>query len=537
MTGWHFVVDDNVQGPIPGPQLRALLMKGALGADTLLWTSGMTGWRKASETSMLRTASALPSPAQIAPEPVLDQPAPAMAENAGPQSRPEPALSKNPDWFYVSKGKPTGPIPEDKLRRLVSQGAFDLDALAWTEGMPEWQKLLETGQFAPPLAPPPGSGTAPLSPEASLNPGWYYIDGGEPRGPVPEDKLRRLVSQGAFGPDALVWTEGMPEWQKLLETGRFAAPVAPPPAGDCAPLSTVAQDLSVEERPVEELPVPDRAVKDLPAAVNLRVGEVLRQSLKTLWARIGTWILLGLAQLALTLPLTMAAQLLDSISARYIATLVIHVITMLVQAIVVFGAFQTLRGQHFHLGEAIQRVFQRFLPVFAITLLLYLAMVVGLVFFGILFGLFAGFSAHDFDVDRTIAGGFLAAGFIFCGLAFVARTFVAIPSCVVDASPAIVSLKRSFRLTKPHFWKVFALLALAIAPFVLIITAVFSATLLYPSLVRALTSWIMPVVAEFILLPFRFLPLAFISIVAATTYANLQAPSDLPTEKIAEVSD
>ena len=58
MTDWHYVVDGKAQGPFPEPQLRALLMEGALGADTMLWTAGMPDWRKASETATLRQPSA-----------------------------------------------------------------------------------------------------------------------------------------------------------------------------------------------------------------------------------------------------------------------------------------------------------------------------------------------------------------------------------------------------------------------------------------------------------------------------------------------
>ena len=162
---------------------------------------------------------------------------------------------------------------------------------------------------------------------------------------------------------------------------------------------------------------------------------------------------------------------------------------------------------------------------------------VGLVLLVILFALFVGFSARDLGVGRIIVGGFLAAGFIFCGLVFVARTFVAIPSCVIDASPPIVSLKRSFRLTKPHSWKVLALLVLVATPFLLVMAGGIATIYLTPSLRLALADRTMMVVGEVIVMPFRWLPLVFIWIAAATTYVKLQAPSGLPTDKITEVFD
>jgi uncharacterized protein DUF4339 len=42
--------------------------------------------------------------------------------------------------------------------------------------------------------------------------GWYYVVGGERRGPTDVAGLRQAATGGAFGPATLVWKKGMPEW-------------------------------------------------------------------------------------------------------------------------------------------------------------------------------------------------------------------------------------------------------------------------------------------------------------------------------------
>ena len=72
---------------------------------------------------------------------------------------------------------------------------------------------------------------------------WYYADRDRQRhGPMDAAALAQAFNAGRIGQDALVWREGLPDWQPL---GRHAAelgllgdaPVAPPPA-DPAPFAT-----------------------------------------------------------------------------------------------------------------------------------------------------------------------------------------------------------------------------------------------------------------------------------------------------------
>src|ERR1700682_5257930 len=46
---WFYASEGKQQGPFPEIQLRELIGRGAITADTLVWTVGMTNWQKAAE--------------------------------------------------------------------------------------------------------------------------------------------------------------------------------------------------------------------------------------------------------------------------------------------------------------------------------------------------------------------------------------------------------------------------------------------------------------------------------------------------------
>ena len=46
---WFYAADGQQQGPFPETQLRDLIVRGTVRADTLVWTEGMSGWQRAGE--------------------------------------------------------------------------------------------------------------------------------------------------------------------------------------------------------------------------------------------------------------------------------------------------------------------------------------------------------------------------------------------------------------------------------------------------------------------------------------------------------
>jgi hypothetical protein len=77
-----------------------------------------------------------------------------------------------------------------------------------------------------PVAAPP-AGPPPLPAAAA----WYVAVNGEQKGPLPQQQLEHAVRAGQVGPDALVWTAGMPVWESVGRTPALSRHLgsAPPP--------------------------------------------------------------------------------------------------------------------------------------------------------------------------------------------------------------------------------------------------------------------------------------------------------------------
>lgn len=54
---------------------------------------------------------------------------------------------------------------------------------------------------------------------------WYYLEGGDQRGPVSLADIRAKVLDGTVGPESYVWADGMPEWMPARQV-----PAVTPPA-------------------------------------------------------------------------------------------------------------------------------------------------------------------------------------------------------------------------------------------------------------------------------------------------------------------
>jgi protease PrsW len=64
---------------------------------------------------------------------------------------------------------------------------------------------------------------------------WYYVSGGERRGPVPRDGLVALARDGGIEAGTLVWSAGMPGWVDVATVAGIL-PAAALPAGGPPPL-------------------------------------------------------------------------------------------------------------------------------------------------------------------------------------------------------------------------------------------------------------------------------------------------------------
>lgn len=57
---------------------------------------------------------------------------------------------------------------------------------------------------------------------------WYYVIGGEQRGPIAEDELGNLLARGHVQPDDLVWSSGMQDWCAARDVPELWASAAAP---------------------------------------------------------------------------------------------------------------------------------------------------------------------------------------------------------------------------------------------------------------------------------------------------------------------
>ena len=59
------------------------------------------------------------------------------------------------NWYYEQNGVKKGPIPKDELTKLIIDKSIDSNTLIWREGMSNWLKANETGEFSSGDGPPP----------------------------------------------------------------------------------------------------------------------------------------------------------------------------------------------------------------------------------------------------------------------------------------------------------------------------------------------------------------------------------------------
>jgi hypothetical protein len=173
-------------------------------------------------------------------------------------------------------------------------------------------------------------------------------------------------------------------------------------------------------------------------------------------------------------------------------------LSVLCQAIILYGAFERMRGKSFTVGEALKRGLARFFPIIGVVLCI------------------------------AFGGGLASLLFLVPGVIVMLMWYVAVPVCVVEERGPIASLGRSRELTKGSRWKVFGIvIVILVASFVLqlIIQLIFLATTgkLIATLVTFLSSALIA---------------AYQSILFAVVYHDLRvAHEGIDTDRIAAVFD
>jgi len=166
---------------------------------------------------------------------------------------------------------------------------------------------------------------------------------------------------------------------------------------------------------------------------DLRVGNVLSRAFEICSAN---FLLFGAVMLVVSLPnlfftLQPATEASWASGLYFVLEIVLGLfLNTIGEAVILFGAFQYLRGQPVVPGEALQRSLARFLPILGFAILYALAL-----FFGFIL-------------------------FVIPGIILFVMWTVALPACVVEGLGPIDCMRRSTDLTRGYRWKIFGIFIL-----------------------------------------------------------------------------
>ncbi len=249
------------------------------------------------------------------------------------------------------------------------------------------------------------------------------------------------------------------------------------------------------------------------APSSFRVGAVFGRSFELLFRDFGKFFGLSLIAWAPFLLLTLVGGAQPGLAAGVppdggaIAQYVLSVfgigllwmlLSVLCQAIILYGAFEQMRGTSFAVGESVKRGLARFFPILGVILCM------------------------------AFGAGFASILFFVPGIIVYLMWLVAVPVCIVEERGPMASLGRSRELTRGSRWKLFGIV-----------------------MVIAVASWLVQLIVQFVFLAAAgkllaalatFLCSALIaayrSILGAVVYHDLRvAREGIDIDRIAAVFD
>jgi hypothetical protein len=248
------------------------------------------------------------------------------------------------------------------------------------------------------------------------------------------------------------------------------------------------------------------SILDYRQQVEFRIGEVLIRTWNILSRHFLTFVVLvGIAELIPLLvtlyrrsvvpagrPLDMSA-----VETTFLILLLQIILNSFAQAIVVFAAFQDLRGRPVSAAESFRQGLSRGVPVIVTSILT-----------GLLVGI----------------------GWLFClvpGLIAMAAMAVVLPACVVERLGPIQSMSRSSDLTSGHWWPI---IGVGVAWVIVVLVITFSIRAAMPgvaTLPQQLATWVWQVISG-----------TFSAVYAAILYHDLRAVREgIGIDEIASVFD
>ena len=192
--------------------------------------------------------------------------------------------------------------------------------------------------------------------------------------------------------------------------------------------------------------------------------------------------------------------------------------TMIGQGMLLLGAFQRLRGQALRIGEVLQRVLNRLLPLLGLSILWGLA-------------LFLAVAASVFVVGM-LAAALGAVTIVLVPAIYIPAAIllvmwaVVVPACIVENLGPIGSMSRSTDLTKGYRWKIFGIFLLL---FLLSLVA---------SIVQVMLAFISEILGNIFAIIWFVVWIAYWNCSVIMTYHDLRvAKEGIDTEQIASVFD
>jgi hypothetical protein len=183
---------------------------------------------------------------------------------------------------------------------------------------------------------------------------------------------------------------------------------------------------------------------------------------------------------------------------------ILMVLSALSQAVLLYGAFEVMRGRPVNFGESLRIGLRRFFPIVGIAIVV------------------------------VVLASMAAVLLIFPGIMLYVMWFVAAPVCVVERLGPFASMGRSRQLTKGHRWKIFGMLLLLLIP-AIIIGAIVGAVMGAVGFLTVATA-MSTTVAQIVGLIWKALWSAFLAILVVVTYHDLRvAKEGIDTDQIAAV--
>lgn len=228
----YWVYDNDTQfGPLSLQQVLDRIASGESGVATLVWTEGQTDWVGIEQLPELAAALTVEQP-------------------------PVPAG----DYYVYDNGVQSGPMATSDVVDGIAAGTISKEALVWTTGWPDWQKIDSVEEFA--------AAFAPVAPPSSQ---YYVVADGQRVGPLTEaEMLDRIAAHESTGDD-LAWKKGLADWTPLsgfteFEQALADAEIPPlPPADDDQPPALPGEEDGPAAMPGDDdhvVPPADNALAD-----------------------------------------------------------------------------------------------------------------------------------------------------------------------------------------------------------------------------------------------------------------------------------